>query len=115
MNLPIHRGSCHCGKVKFEFDGTIDGAVACNCSICSRKGGLLFAVAEADFRLLTPDGELSAYAFNTRAIVHRFCKTCGMQPFAGHAEQKSVYVNLRCVEGLDLASVPAMAFYGKSA
>jgi hypothetical protein len=68
----LHHGSCHCGKVKFEFEGTIDGAVACNCSICSRKGALLWAAPEADFKLLTALAEMSAYTFNTHAIVHRF-------------------------------------------
>jgi hypothetical protein len=115
MNTVTHRGSCHCRKVQFEFEGTIDGAAACNCSICSRKGGLLFAVARTDFKLLTSEGELSDYTFNNHAIVHRFCKICGMHPFAEHAGRTSVYVNLRCVEGIDLASVPVMDFDGKSA
>jgi hypothetical protein len=111
----LHHGSCHCGKVRFEFEGAVDGAVTFNCSICSRKGGLLFAVAEADFRLLTLDGELSTYTFSNHVIAHRFCKSCGMQTFAQHPAQKSVHVNLRCVDGIDLASVPVMEFDGKSA
>ena len=110
----MHHGSCHCGKVKFQFEATIDGAARCNCSICSRKGGLLFAVPDTQFKLLTSSAELSSYAFNKRAIVHRFCKTGGMQPFADHAEGKSVYVNLRCVDDLDLASVPVVEFDGRS-
>ena len=32
----IYRGSCHCGKVAFEVEGEIRGALACNCSICSK-------------------------------------------------------------------------------
>jgi hypothetical protein len=109
-----HRGSCHCGRVKFEFEAAIDGAVSCNCSICSRKGAILLAAPVDSFRLLTPAGETSSYTFNTHAIAHRFCKTCGIQPFSEHADGRSVYINLRCVEGLDLASVPIMAFDGKS-
>jgi hypothetical protein len=115
MDTMTHHGSCYCGKVQFEFGGTVDGAMTCNCSICSRKGGLLFALGEAEFTLLTPDDELSRYTFNNHAIVHRFCKTCGMQTFAQHAAQNAVYVNLRCVEGIDLASVPVMEFDGRSA
>jgi len=34
----IYKGSCHCGKVAFEVEGELAGAMACNCSICSRKG-----------------------------------------------------------------------------
>ena len=40
----IHRGSCHCGRIAFEVEGELTAAVACNCSICSRKGALLWAV-----------------------------------------------------------------------
>lgn len=32
-------GSCHCGRIAFDVDGELNGATACNCSICSRKGG----------------------------------------------------------------------------
>lgn len=27
-------GSCHCGKVAFEVEGSPDNATACNCSLC---------------------------------------------------------------------------------
>jgi ABC-type uncharacterized transport system substrate-binding protein len=39
-----YRGSCHCGNIAFEVEGLIDKAMACNCSICSRKGSLLWFV-----------------------------------------------------------------------
>ena len=34
----IYKGSCHCAKVPFEVEGELAGAMACNCSICSRMG-----------------------------------------------------------------------------
>jgi hypothetical protein len=82
-----HHGSCHCGKIRFEFEGTIDGAVTCNYSICSRKGAVLWAGPEADFRLLTSADGISAYTFNNHAIIHRFCKACGMQPYAKRTQR----------------------------
>jgi len=36
-----YTGSCHCGKSAFDVEGERKGAMACNCSICSRKGSLL--------------------------------------------------------------------------
>lgn len=36
----VYEGSCHCGQVAFEAEGEIDGALACYCSICRRKGSL---------------------------------------------------------------------------
>ena len=107
-------GSCHCGKVRFAFNGVIEGAITCNCSICSRKGAMLVAVSEAEFEPLTPDDEMSAYTFNSHAIVHHFCRTCGIQPYARHAEQRSVYVNLRCVEDINLGAISTTTFDGRS-
>ncbi|RUV29345.1 GFA family protein, partial [Mesorhizobium sp. M5C.F.Ca.IN.020.32.2.1] len=40
----LYKGNCHCGKIAFEVEGNLTGAVRCNCSICSRKGALLWAV-----------------------------------------------------------------------
>ena len=113
----LYKGSCHCGAVAFEVEGEIEGAVACNCSICSRKGALLWAMPRDALRLLTPQEALSSYTFNKQAIVHRFCKTCGMHPFAedaGAESGRSAYVNLRCLAAFDLTSVPVMEFDGRS-
>jgi hypothetical protein len=77
----LYKGSCHCGRIAFEFDTEIKGAVACNCSICSRKGALLWAAPRDRLRLLGSEDGLRSYSFNNHAIVHRFCETCGMHPF----------------------------------
>ena len=63
----LYKGSCHCGKIAFELDGEIAGAVACNCSICSRKGALLWAAPRARLRLLTSDDGLRSY---TLSLIH---------------------------------------------
>jgi hypothetical protein len=36
-----YTGSRHCGRVSFEVEGEVGEALACNCSICRRKGSLL--------------------------------------------------------------------------
>ena len=33
-------GACHCGAVRWQFDGMPDGATACNCTVCRRYGAL---------------------------------------------------------------------------
>jgi hypothetical protein len=33
-------GSCHCGDNRFEVEGKFGAAIECNCSHCSRKGGV---------------------------------------------------------------------------
>jgi hypothetical protein len=56
------------------------------------------------------------YTFNSHKIRHRFCKTCGVAPFA-EAESKGqpmVAVNLRCVMELDLKKLKINFFDGAS-
>ncbi len=112
-----HRGSCHCGRIAFTVDGEIDGAVACNCSICQRKGSLLWFVPRDALHLSTPDENAASYTFNTHAIRHRFCPVCGMHPYgegrdpAGNA---MAAINLRCLEGVDLDAIPVHHYDGRA-
>ena len=112
-----YQGSCHCGRVAFEVEGEIDGALACNCSICSRKGSLLWFVPREKLQLRTPDEDASTYTFNKHVIRHRFCPVCGMHPYGEGVDPSGkpmAAVNLRCVEGLDLAAIPVQHFDGRS-
>ena len=113
----IYKGSCHCGKIAFEVEGELTGAMACNCSICSRKGSLLWFVPRDKLHLLTPDEGIGTYAFNKHVIKHRFCKTCGIHPYAEAVDPKGIptaAINIRCLEGVDLASVPLKNFDGRA-
>lgn len=112
-----YRGSCHCGRVAFEVEGQPDSALACNCSICSRKGSLLWFVPRAQLRLLTPEDAAGTYTFNRHLIKHRFCPTCGIHPYGEGTDPKGramAAVNLRCLEDFDLAGVSVHQFDGKS-
>ena len=46
-----YQGSCHCGRVAFEVEGTIDSGLSCNCSMCGRKGSLLWFVPREQMKL----------------------------------------------------------------
>ena len=112
-----HKGSCHCGRVAFEVEGEPDSAMACNCSICSRKGSLLWFVPKEKFKLLTPDDDASTYLFNQHVIRHRFCPTCGMHPYGeGPAPdgRPMAAINIRCLENFDSDKVPVQHFDGRS-
>ena len=112
-----YQGSCHCGRVAFEVEGEIGGALACNCSICSRKGSLLWFVPREKLQLRTPDEDASTYTFNKHVIRHRFCPVCGMHPYGEGVDPSGkpmAAVNLRCVEDLDLAAIPVQHFDGRS-
>ena len=112
-----YQGSCHCGRVAFEVEGQIGGALACNCSICSRTGSLLWFVPREKLQLRTPDEAASTYTFNKHVIRHRFCPVCGMHPYGEGVDPSGkpmAAVNLRCVEDLDLAAIPVQHFDGRS-
>jgi hypothetical protein len=112
-----HRGSCHCGRIAFEVQGDIEQAMSCNCSMCQRKGSLLWFVPRAQLRLLTPDDAASTYTFNKHHIQHRFCPVCGIHPYGEATDPKGVptaAINIRCLEDIDLASIPVKQFNGRA-
>lgn len=111
----VYAGGCHCGAVLFEVRGAPARATDCNCSIRAKKGFLHWIVEKDRFRLLTPEGALSEYRFGTGAARRLFCKTCGVASFyIPRSHPDGVDVNLRCVEGVDLAKVPIEPFDGRN-
>ena len=113
----IYKGSCHCGQVAFEAEGDLTGVMECNCSLCAKKGSLLWFVPRDKLRLLTPEDRLSTYTFNKHTIKHRFCPTCGIHSF-GEATDPSgkpmCAVNVRCLEGVDVGALPVKHFDGRA-
>ena len=113
-----HKGSCHCGRIAFEVEGDPKGVMACNCSICSRKGSLMWFVPRDSLRLLTPEADMSTYTFNKHAIKHRFCPVCGIHAFGEANDPKSgkpmAAVNARCLEDVDVEALPVKRFDGRS-
>jgi hypothetical protein len=112
-----YQGSCHCGQVKLAVEGTIDSGMACNCSMCQRKGALLWFVPRKEMQLLTPESDTRAYLFNKHKIKHRFCPTCGIHVYgeaAAPSGEMMAAINVRCIEGIDLDSVPVKHFDGRA-
>jgi hypothetical protein len=114
----VYKGGCHCGRVSFEVEGEIPHVLECNCSICSRKGSLLWFVPRERLRVATPDADISTYTFNRKAIRYRFCPVCGMHPFGEGIDPSSgkamAAINVRCLEGVDLGSLRVQHFDGRA-
>lgn len=112
-----YTGSCHCGRIAFEVEGDLNQVMDCNCSICSRKGSLLWFVPRDKLTLLTPEENMSTYTFNKHVIKHHFCPVCGIHPFGEGTDpqgQPTAAINVRCLEDVDLASLPVLHFDGRS-
>jgi hypothetical protein len=113
----LYHGSCHCGNVKFDVEGEIKEAMACNCSICRRKGAKMAFFPRSSMTLHTPEAALTTYTFNKHVIHHRFCSTCGIHAFGEGVDPKGnavAAVNINCLDDFDVDAVPVRHFDGKS-
>ncbi len=107
--MPIHPGSCHCGKVRFEIDAEITELVKCDCSLCARRGRLTASVHEDRFTLLSGWDSVSEYRWNTGIARHFFCPTCGIYTFHKKQSAPDHYgINAACLDDFDPASVPVV-------
>src|SRR5262245_46181640 len=117
-----YRGSCHCGKVRFEADLDLAaGAGKCNCSICAKRRNWSAMTKPADFRLLAGEDALTDYQFGSGQGHHTFCATCGVAPFShGYVEEIGgdfVSINLAALDDVDpamLAEVPVRYMDGRN-
>ena len=111
-----YQGSCHCGQIAFEVEGEIPEVTSCNCSMCQRKGTLMWFVPRQAMTLLTPPEKMSTYTFNKHVINHRFCPSCGIHPFGegtSPSGQEMAAINVRCLEGIDLSALTVQHFNGR--
>jgi hypothetical protein len=112
-----YKGSCHCARVAFEIEGEIKGAMACNCSMCQRRGSLLWFMPREALKLRTPAGAMGTYTFHKHVIKHHFCPDCGIHVFGEAKDPKGndvAAINIRVIEGIDLDSVPVKQFDGRA-
>jgi hypothetical protein len=116
--VQTYTGGCHCGKVRYEVTTKLEGAVACNCSICGKTGTRLTFVPTEQFKLLSGEESLRDYQFNKKVIHHLFCTNCGIRSFARGKRPdgtEMVAINVNCLDDVDPTAVPTKHHDGKSA
>ena len=114
-----YQGSCHCGRVRFEVatEVPITEACDCNCSMCRRRGGLLWFGPRSAFRLASAEQDVGTYTFNKHAIQHHFCANCGIAPYGEGSDPKGnkmAAVNLRCIPAIDIETLTINKVDGRS-
>jgi hypothetical protein len=116
MSNVIHRGGCHCGRVRFEVQAPADlDVVDCNCTICAKSGFLHLIVPKARFRLLQGSDELTDYRFGTGVARHLFCRVCGIKSFyVPRSNPDGIDVNVRCLDPGTVASLAVQPFDGRN-
>lgn len=113
-----YQGSCHCGAVKFAFDGDqITQGLRCTCSICRRKGAMMSTeVIPADKLEIEADAEdIGLYQFDSKIAKHYFCRKCGIFTHNETLRAPGNYrVNLGCINELDGVDLEVIVFDGKN-
>ena len=111
-----HQGRCHCGRIAFTLEGEVRDAIDCNCSMCRRRGSLLAFFPRDALTLTSKEGDYGTYRFHRHVIDHHFCLTCGVAPFSEAIDPRTgkptAAVNVRCLEGVDLAALNLRQFDG---
>jgi hypothetical protein len=112
--MSTFEGGCHCGRVRMRVTGELADTVDCNCSMCTKKGFLHLVVPREQFQLLAGQDDLTTYRFNTGVAQHTFCRHCGIYSFyVPRSDPDKVDVNVRCLDGVDLARVKTKPFDGQ--
>ena len=112
-----YTGGCHCGAVRYTAKIALSTVMECNCSLCRRRGWLLTFVPAEDFTLERGEEALTEYRFHKKLIRHLCCRVCGVQSFGrGEAPggKAMVAVNVRCLDGVDVSSLPVKQVDGAS-
>ncbi|WP_037061583.1 MULTISPECIES: GFA family protein [Pseudoxanthomonas] len=115
-----YAGSCHCGRIAFELETgePIAEAYDCNCSMCRRRGGLLWFGTREALNLVSLPEDVATYRFNRHHIDHHHCTACGIAPFSEGVDPqsgaKTVAVNVRCLPDVDLATLKIVPVDGAS-
>lgn len=101
-------GRCHCGNISFSLRWEPDPeqipARACDCSFCTRHGGVWTSCPDGYLRVSVQDSaRVSRYAFGTRTAEFHVCARCGVVPLVTSAIDGQLYavVNVNALEGIE--------------
>lgn len=113
-----YQGSCHCGAVKFSYQGgKIEKGLRCTCSMCTRKGAMMSTevIPSDSLKIEARDNALALYQFGAKTAKHYFCNQCGIYTHHETARFPGHYrVNLGCVDGIQITTLEADIFDGKN-
>ena len=96
MSERRYTGSCQCKAVTFEVQIDLELTRTCNCSRCQRLGAIWGYTSLEKLKVLTGEESLTTFTFNRHRGKHRFCKVCGIEPFAVGS---IAVINANCLDG----------------
>jgi hypothetical protein len=103
----IIHGGCHCGNIRFSLSWVPDPAEiparACDCSFCTKHGGVWTSKAQGKLEVAIEDrSRVSNYAFGTRTAEFHICSRCGIVPVVTCRLDGNLYavVSVNAFEGV---------------
>jgi len=115
-NIKTHKGSCHCGHVKFEVDLDATKGSMCNCTICTKLGLRGAQTKPEALRALTDESTLGCYEWGTVGKRY-FCKVCGTHCYSrGYLEEIGgafASINLNALDDIDPYQVHLVHWDGR--
>jgi len=106
MKQHEHRGSCHCGNLRWTLRSELSLAQlpvrTCGCRFCRKHGLLTTSDPQGEMNfILTDDTAVLRYRFDTKTADFLMCGRCGVYVGAQMEEAGRYYAiaNLRTLEG----------------
>ena len=102
------KGRCHCGNIAFELAWEGDPpeipARTCDCSFCTKHGGVWTSNPRARLAVAVHDpGLVSKYEHGTRTATFHVCSRCGVVPLVTSEIANRLYavVNVNALENVE--------------
>ena len=92
------KGSCNCGAVTFEVQGTPKAPSFCHCGQCRKQSGGVWSSAYVKDDALIIHGEPKWYASSAKAK-RGFCPSCGAFLFWKMADDDTTSFSLGSIDG----------------
>jgi len=91
------KGSCLCGKVSYEIEGTLGDITHCHCPTCRKAHASAFssvsAVDKEDITFTSGEDLLTSFE-SSPGKKRYFCSNCGSQIYAQRENQKHIILRL---------------------
>lgn len=116
------KGSCHCGRTKFEATEAPASVTRCTCSFCSKRGALWAYYAPEQVSIVT-DGDDAVYRWRSRTVAHHFCPHCGCTTYSvapdwsktpPDFEHPRISLNARLFDDVDVDAIAVTVIDGKN-
>ncbi|MBL4866441.1 MAG: GFA family protein [Pseudomonadales bacterium] len=117
--INIHKGSCQCGSVQYQFTNNPFDCCYCHCSVCQKLTGSAMgaygSVHTQDF-LWTQGEELLSLYQQKETTTRKFCSKCGSYLITTHsADPDNLFISLGALDSLIDSAPEFRQFVGSKA